>query len=505
MNRLRDLLGADFPVLFDGGMGTLLQERGLEGGGAGELWNVEHPDVIRKIHTEYAEAGARVLTTNTFGGTEPRLAMHGLGDRVHELNEAAASIAHEVAQQHGIFVAGDLGPTGELMFPMGTMDEEQAIALFEAQLRGLVAGGIDLIVIETMSDLSEVKAAITAAEKVAPDLPIVVTLSFDTNLHTMMGVAPGAGSLRARGHLGRRRWRQLWTRPRRARVDHDRHGRRPPRRPAADRSVERRPTAPGRRPVRLRRLRGRRRGARRPTARSRDRSHRLVLRLDACLHCGDARRPNCLTMRSSTCPSCGAVLPDASDTPAGPTHPYMTSSPECWAAFGSLLAVQYNDPERMVYHQLLVDAYAVQHPGSDPGDPDPRAVQSVAIHLMTLCLFLEHGADPALGTRLHKAMVKRPSFHPLPAPESLGTLNVTSMPIDGDPASTRAAAYAWARSAWDAWRDHHDVIEDWLVESGLRTHLPPARAPGRRPPRLWPMPTPSPMLSGLPAELALIV
>lgn len=190
MNRLRDLLGGDFPVLFDGGMGTLLQERGLEGGGSGELWNVEHPDIIRKIHTEYAEAGARVLTTNTFGGTEPRLTMHGIGDRVHELNEAAASIAHEVAQQHGIYVSGDLGPTGELMFPMGTMDEEQATALFEAQLRGLVAGGIDLVLIETMSDLSEVKAAIAAAEKVAPDLPILATLSFDTNLHTMMGVAP---------------------------------------------------------------------------------------------------------------------------------------------------------------------------------------------------------------------------------------------------------------------------------------------------------------------------
>ena len=190
MNRLRDLLGGDLPVLFDGGMGTLLQERGLEGGGSGELWNVEHPDVIRKIHTEYAEAGARVLTTNTFGGTEPRLAMHALGDRVFELNQAAAAIAHEVAEQHGALVGGDLGPTGELLFPMGTMDEAQATALFEAQLRGLVAGGIDLILIETMSDLGEVKAAVAAAEKVAPELPIIAMLSFDTNLHTMMGVSP---------------------------------------------------------------------------------------------------------------------------------------------------------------------------------------------------------------------------------------------------------------------------------------------------------------------------
>jgi 5-methyltetrahydrofolate--homocysteine methyltransferase len=195
MNRLTQLLGAQpvgegTPVVFDGGMGTLLQERGLEGGGAGELWNIEHPDAIRKIHTEYAEAGARVLTTNTFGGTEPRLAMHGLGDRVYDINKAAAEIAHEVARQHGAYVGGDLGPTGELMFPMGTMDEEQASALFEAQLRGLVDGGIDLIIIETMSDLAEVRAAIAAAQKVAPELPIVATLSFDTNLHTMMGVAP---------------------------------------------------------------------------------------------------------------------------------------------------------------------------------------------------------------------------------------------------------------------------------------------------------------------------
>jgi 5-methyltetrahydrofolate--homocysteine methyltransferase len=190
MNRLQQLLGEDTPVLFDGGMGTLLQERGLEGGGAGELWNVEHPDVIRKIHTEYAEAGARVLTTNTFGGTEPRLEMHGIGDRVHDVNKAAAEIAREVAQQHGAFVAGDLGPTGELMAPMGTLDEKQASALFEAQLRGLVDGGIDLVIIETISDLTEMRAAIAAAQTVAPDLPIVATFSFDTNLHTMMGVAP---------------------------------------------------------------------------------------------------------------------------------------------------------------------------------------------------------------------------------------------------------------------------------------------------------------------------
>src|SRR5215218_5328014 len=138
---------AEGPLLLDGGMGTLLQERGLVDGGAGELWNVERPDVIRASHEEYAAAGARVLTTNTFGGTRPRLQMHGLQDRVHELNRAAAEVAREVADRHGILVAGDLGPTGELLEPLGAMTAEDAEEVFKEQLRGLAQGGIDLVLI----------------------------------------------------------------------------------------------------------------------------------------------------------------------------------------------------------------------------------------------------------------------------------------------------------------------------------------------------------------------
>jgi 5-methyltetrahydrofolate--homocysteine methyltransferase len=186
---LADLAAAG-PVVVDGGMGTLLQDKGLDDGGAGELWNVENPDAIREAHQAYAEAGARILTTNTFGGTRPRLDMHGLGDRLHELNEAGARIAREVADEHGALVAGDLGPTGELMAPLGTMDAEQAQALFAEQLAGLRDGGIDLVLIETMSDLAEAEAAIAAAREVVPELPILTTLSFDTNLRTMMGVRP---------------------------------------------------------------------------------------------------------------------------------------------------------------------------------------------------------------------------------------------------------------------------------------------------------------------------
>jgi 5-methyltetrahydrofolate--homocysteine methyltransferase len=159
-------------------------------GGAGELWNVDRPEVIRASHEAYAAAGSRILTTNTFGGTRPRLQMHGLEDQVHELNRAAAAIARSVADAHGILVAGDLGPTGELMAPLGTMDAGQAQDFFEEQLSGLREGGIDLVLIETMSDLAEVEAAVAAARAVVPEAPIIATLSFDTNLRTMMGVRP---------------------------------------------------------------------------------------------------------------------------------------------------------------------------------------------------------------------------------------------------------------------------------------------------------------------------
>ena len=188
-------------LLIDGGMGTLLQDRGLEGGAPGELWNVDNPDAVRSAHQEYADAGAALLTTNTFGGTRPRLALHGLGDRVHELNEAGARLAREVAAPAGAVVGGGVGPTGELLEPLGTMSPAHAEELFAEQMRGLVAGGIDVVLIETMSDLAELQAAVGSAQAVAPDLPVIATLSFDTNLRTMMGVRP-ADAVTAAAELG---------------------------------------------------------------------------------------------------------------------------------------------------------------------------------------------------------------------------------------------------------------------------------------------------------------
>jgi 5-methyltetrahydrofolate--homocysteine methyltransferase len=175
----------------DGAMGTMLQSAGLDDGGAPELWNVDRPEVIVGIFEAYVEAGSRLITTNTFGGSRSRLAMHGLEDRVVELNEAAARLARSVADQHsGVYVLGDVGPSGDLMEPMGTLTFDGAVDLFGEQISGLAAGGADAVLIETMSDLAEVEAAVTAAKATAPGLPIVVTMSFDTNLRTMMGVRP---------------------------------------------------------------------------------------------------------------------------------------------------------------------------------------------------------------------------------------------------------------------------------------------------------------------------
>ena len=175
----------------DGAMGTMLQSAGLNDGGAPELWNVDRPKEIERILAGYADAGAQLLTTNTFGGSRPRLLMHGLEDRVHELNKAAAQIARSVADSHeGVFVLGDVGPSGELLEPMGTLTAEAAQELFAEQIEGLIDGGVDGIIIETMSDLTEVRAAVDASRQVAPEIPVFATLSFDTNLHTMMGVSP---------------------------------------------------------------------------------------------------------------------------------------------------------------------------------------------------------------------------------------------------------------------------------------------------------------------------
>lgn len=185
MDRLLELIAQRGTVLGDGAMGTMLHRAGLTQG-APERWNVERPDVVLGIHRAYVEAGSDFISTNTFGGTRNRLALDGLEGRVAELNEAGARLAREAAGAR--LVAGSMGPTGELMEPLGLLTPDGARASFAEQARALKAGGADFALIETMSALEEVQAAVAGAGEAG--LPAVVTMSFDTHFRTMMGVKP---------------------------------------------------------------------------------------------------------------------------------------------------------------------------------------------------------------------------------------------------------------------------------------------------------------------------
>lgn len=191
MNQLQRLLQSEGTLLLDGAMGTMLMGRGLVSGDPPEEWNVNFPESIRWIHRQYIEAGSHIILTNSFGGSRFRLKLHKLHERVIELNRAAAANARAEADAvaRPVLVAGSIGPSGELLFPLGELTFEEAVAGFAEQATGLAEGGADLLWIETMSDLSEVKAAVEGARSVC-DLPICATISFDTNGNSMMGVTP---------------------------------------------------------------------------------------------------------------------------------------------------------------------------------------------------------------------------------------------------------------------------------------------------------------------------
>jgi 5-methyltetrahydrofolate--homocysteine methyltransferase len=185
---LRQRLSGKGVLVADGATGTMLQAAGLSEGTAPESWNLTHPEKILDLHRAYLEAGSQIILTNSFGGSRFRLGKKGLQDKVHEVNRAAAALAKEAAGQEA-FVAGSMGPTGELMKPLGTLSYVVAVEAFAEQAKALAEGGVDAILVETMSDLNEAKAAIVGAQR-ATDLPILCTLSFDTQRHTMMGVSP---------------------------------------------------------------------------------------------------------------------------------------------------------------------------------------------------------------------------------------------------------------------------------------------------------------------------
>ena len=199
MNRLEALLQSETYILADGATGTTLMRLGLDHGAPPEAWNVDHPDRIRLMHREFIEAGAQIILTNSFGGTRFRLKLHKMQDRVHEFNVAAAQLARLEADaaEHAVVVGGSIGPSGEILKPLGDRGFESAKAGFADQAAALEAGGADVLWIETMSDLGEVRAAAEGVRE-ATNLPLVITMTFDTNGHTMMGVHPKVALLALR-------------------------------------------------------------------------------------------------------------------------------------------------------------------------------------------------------------------------------------------------------------------------------------------------------------------
>jgi 5-methyltetrahydrofolate--homocysteine methyltransferase len=190
----QELIETGEVILADGGMGTLLLALGLGRGVAPEMWNIEQPEKVRKIHRDYIAAGAQIILTNSFGGNRRRLSYHDLSERTRELNQAAAQVARLEAEaaETPILVGGSMGPTGALMEPLGDLTFKGAKSTFEEQAGALIEGGVDVLWIETMSDLQEVLAAIEGCQAVAPNFPIVATMTFDTHGHTSMGISPQA-------------------------------------------------------------------------------------------------------------------------------------------------------------------------------------------------------------------------------------------------------------------------------------------------------------------------
>lgn len=189
MSRFESALATGRVLVADGAMGTTLFSLGLEGGGCPEFLNVERPSLVGDVHRRFIAAGSDLVLTNTFGGNGRRLALHGASHRVQELNSAAVDVAHRAGAAEGTLIAGSVGPTGDLLAPLGSLTHDQAVGIFAEQMGALVEAGVDIIWIETLSSLEELAAAAEAAARF--DVPAAATLSFDTAGKTMMGVSGG--------------------------------------------------------------------------------------------------------------------------------------------------------------------------------------------------------------------------------------------------------------------------------------------------------------------------
>lgn len=190
--RLLDAL-AERPLLGDGAMGTQLQNAGLGPGQCGEGWNLDRPRDVQAIQRRYADAGSDCVITNTFGASAPSLRKHGLAEKVAHINRAGAEIARRAVGEEG-FVLGDIGPTGEMLEPLGSMSAEEMRAVFFEQAHALIDGGVDAVIVETMMAVDELVLALLAVRDVDPDVPLVASMAYDPLANggyaTMMGIRP---------------------------------------------------------------------------------------------------------------------------------------------------------------------------------------------------------------------------------------------------------------------------------------------------------------------------
>lgn len=180
-------------LIADGATGTELQKAGLPSGMPPEKWNLINPDAIDALHRSYLDAGSDIILTNTFGGSPIKLAMNSLDSDATRINQRAAEIARKAAEKYHAFVFGDVGPSGKLLEPMGDLTIDSLYHAYQIQIRALTEGGVDAILIETMSDLEEAKTAVRAAKSVT-SLPVIVTFSFDSHGRTMMGLKPSTAA-----------------------------------------------------------------------------------------------------------------------------------------------------------------------------------------------------------------------------------------------------------------------------------------------------------------------
>lgn len=188
-NRFLARLAEGKTLVIDGATGTNLQQRGLPRGMASDAWVLENPSEVQRLHKAFLAAGSDIILTDTFGSTHIRLEHAGLQERTVEINQKAVMLAKEAVAGTTTLVAGSIGPTGQMLQPMGTLTEDAARDAFAEQAKALAEAGVDLLVIETQFDLGEARAAIEGARSVC-SLPLVCSFSYDRGVRTMMGVKP---------------------------------------------------------------------------------------------------------------------------------------------------------------------------------------------------------------------------------------------------------------------------------------------------------------------------